>query len=316
MPKFSSEHQPQTAERKKRSRSRSINQRTFRKYTQKKQYPLEYYQLYWESLGFVHLDSDYVPPLVSQQSSQVSRNKSAPDEKKKRSEDEWRYVIHFVYEEILDSPPRSEWKNNDRKGGTIVEIMKLLHIPTGSRSKVENVLNKVESDRIRGEEPDLSRKKRMVGPVPRKLPEGSIYEWLAADYLEQGCGPVLTAFFVNIHLRDDNVRYTISEYYIRSLMSRLDPIISKIHKKPQSRSQHMVWICACYNWVVQLLVRLGEYASSTNDFDDGVIPKWADVNILKSSNFIISIHQVVFFDEMHKKQIIGMASLAYDRLQT
>jgi len=54
---------------------------------------------------------------------------------------------------------------------------------------------------------------------------------------------------------------------------------------------------------------------STNDFDDMVIPKWADVNMLKSSNFMISIHQVVFFDEMHKKQIIGMASLAYDRLQ-
>ena len=68
------------------------------------------------------------------------------------------------------------------------------------------------------------QKKRM------KLAPGSLYELLAAHYIEGGCSPSQTAFFVNMHLKNDGAGYKISASCIRRLIQRLDPVISKYKK--------------------------------------------------------------------------------------
>ena len=61
-----------------------------------------------------------------------------------------------------------------------------------------------------------------------QLEEGSIYEWLATDYLERGCSATLTAFMINIRLSNDGKDMRISEHCIRRLIHRLGAVVKGI----------------------------------------------------------------------------------------
>ena len=60
----------------------------------------------------------------------------------------------------------------------------------------------------------------------------------------------------NMHLDKDGIEKRVSEHCIRTLVQILDPMITKIHKRPQTNSHHEAWKCARYNWVLHLLTRM------------------------------------------------------------
>ena len=132
---------------------------------------------------------------------------------------------------------------------------------------------------------------------------GSLYKYLAAEYLERGCSPALTAYFVNIHLRDDRKNMTVSERCIVRLKESLDLLITKIRKKPQSRSQHLDWVHARHNWVLQLLIRMGYLTPTEEDFRENKIPKWCNIENLKEDDFMFNLHQVVFLTKFTKNKL-------------
>lgn len=201
----------------------TIGQRRYRQYYRKKKWTMDDYQKYWEE-RFIYIfedDNDIEDsPSTSNKDSPSEHSNEAcntddpPPKRKKRSQYEWRWTIAFIYEEILLSPPREEWypPKGEKGGGTITEITKLLNMRRGQRKVVEKVLIECERAEKRGDAPNFDRKRRSVGPRPKKLEEGSIYEYLAVDYLERGCSPALTAYFVNIHLLDDNEGFAVSVY--------------------------------------------------------------------------------------------------------
>jgi hypothetical protein len=98
-------------------------------------------------------------------------------------------------------------------------------------------------------------------------------------------------------------------------MKRLDPVITKIRKKPQSNENHEIWKLARFNWVTQLLTRMGLYIPVESDFEDGKVPSWLDVNKLKQMEKVFDIAQVVHFDEVHKKQVIGLSTFSGEQIR-
>ena len=291
-----------------------IGPNSYRHFYKKIKWTIADYRRYWER-RFIEIDRSVPAHDIPTVTAISPSNTSGPKKKWKRSQEEWRWVIAFFYEEILLSPPREEWKHKGKYGGTITEIIKLLNMKKGSRSVIEKVLIECEEAEKRGDSPNFERQKRRFGPRIKKLESGSIYEYLAADYLERGCSPALTAYFVNIHLNDDNKDFTISEQCVIRLKKSLDPVITKIRKNPQSRQQHKDWAHARHNWVLHLLTRLGMLKPTPEDFRDNVIPKWCDIKLLEESNYTFNIHQVVFFNEVHKKAINGMSAIAHNRDQ-
>ena len=216
-----------------RKRKGNVNQRAFRHNKYKKQWCLQNYQDWWASSGFVHLDDGGGSSLSTLLTKRCFAAKDAPNlndgirivKIKKRPQQHWAFVIAFIYEQVLSNPPKSEW---NERCGTEYQIMKMLGMSRGSRGTVTAVLKKCDEADRNGTELDLSRKKQKYGPRELKLEEGSIYEWLATDYLERGCSATLTAFMINIHLHDDGKDMQISEHCIRHLIIWLSLLSIKL----------------------------------------------------------------------------------------
>ena len=104
---------------------------------------------------------------------------------------------------------------------------------------------------------------------------------------------------INIHLSDDDKRIRISEHCIRRLIKWLDPIINKICKRPQSSSQQNDSKHARYNWTRHILSRLQLYNATPADFINNVLPQWLSTKVLRDHDLLLSIDQIVFFDEMY-----------------
>ena len=138
--------------------------------------------------------------VVANKVNRSSTNVTSTPRKKflpKRTQVEQRYIISILYKDVLLSPEPSEWYGH---GGTISEIVSMLHLGVGSRETVKRVLVKCHQSEKEGIPLDLSRKVHKNPPRPLKLPVGSSYELLAADYLERGCSCKVTATMINCHL--------------------------------------------------------------------------------------------------------------------
>ena len=115
-----------------KNRKRSINQRNYRKNKKKKTYSVDYYRRWRDYRN----SEDYI---IKRKSAQPAKKTTQRTPIKKRSQYEWRYVIDFVYDQILGSPPPDEWSS---KGGTVSQIISLLGMNKGSRNVVYSVLRK------------------------------------------------------------------------------------------------------------------------------------------------------------------------------
>jgi hypothetical protein len=85
------------------------------------------------------------------------------------------------------------------------------------------------------------------------------------------------------------------------------PVIRKVKRRKQgSRNPDSPWVKARLRWVTQLLVRLGKHkfcpAARENEYLElAVTPKYFDNGELEP----LSVYQIAFFDECHKKTAIG-----------
>jgi hypothetical protein len=229
------------------------------------------------------------------------------------SEYERRQAIAYVYTHILGSPLEEDWFGFD---GTITQIVRLLNLKTGSRNVVKRVLFNIKDTIEKQKDDDENeRKPRRNGPIETKIKPFSTEEEMVTRYLEQGVSLGMTAQLTNNFFESTNKEKTVTKSSIWRMMKRLDPVITKIRKKPQSNENHEIWKLARFNWVTQLLTRMGLYIPVESDFEDGKVPSWLDVNKLKQMEKVFDIAQVVHFDEVHKKQVIGLSTFSGEQIR-
>jgi hypothetical protein len=93
-------------------------------------------------------------------------------------------------------------------------------------------------------------------------------------------------------------------------MNRLGPVIRKVkRRKQENRNPDSPWAKERLRWVTQLLVILGKHkvclAARENEYLELTItPKYFDNGELEP----LSVYQIAFFDECHKKTEIGQIS--------
>jgi hypothetical protein len=135
------------------------------------------------------------------------------------------------------------------------------------------------------------------------------------DSMESGYGLITTMHQINEHrLELDllDVGYTT----VRRTTKRLDPVIRKIRRRKQGkRYPNSPWDKASLRWVTQLVVRLGKH-----NFDPAAQEN-EHIQLTNTPPYFdrfppLSLHQIVFFDECHKKCEIrrtGLTAYSFPR---
>ena len=57
------------------------------------------------------------------------------------------------------------------------------------------------------------------------------------------------------------------------------------------------------------------YKATPAAFINNVLPQWLDTKVLRDHGLLLSIDQIVFFDEMHRKQRSGLAALVSHQIR-
>ena len=216
---------------------------------------------------------------------------------------EERVMIALFYAHVLCYEPKSEWYIP--KTGTITKIQGALGIPIGSRQKIENVLIKTLDAHEDGSFVDLRRVRSNRPATPYKIKPGSDAEGLCVQFIEQGVSDNITANLINLFLEKQGIDKTITVGCVSRIKKRFEGKlrVSTIKKCPQSNSDHLLWKEARYNWVCHLLARTGEVIDNPEGHD------WLDKEKLEEDGKMFVWEQVVSFDEVHKKQRLGLAAL-------
>jgi len=163
-----------------------------------------------------------------------------------------RLAIAYFFVQALDIPPPLAWTG---RNGTITHIQRTLNIPKGSYGLILNVLQNVAACYKNGieytGEKDIEIENMRES---RKIKAGSIEEEMIANWMEEGLGFRLTTMFLNEHLKEEG-HEEIGVKSVYNAFNRLNPLITKIGKKPQQPQNIHLWAEARYNWVTQLLLR-------------------------------------------------------------
>jgi hypothetical protein len=124
--------------------------------------------------------------------------------------------------------------------------------------------------------------------------------------MEQGYGLVTAMFQINEYREEESLP-NIGLRTVHRTMNRIGPVIRRIKRRKQgNRDPTSPWSRARHRWSIQLLVRLGEHtfdcrAAENEHLELTGTPSCFDPNVLPS----LSLHQLIFFDECHKKCEIG-----------
>ena len=151
---------------------------------------------------------------------------------------------------------------------------------------------------INGKEIDVTRDKTELVRVNVIDLDSQIAQYIA-DFLEAGYSYEQTCLHVNKLMREQNETcITLSAVY--GCARRLNPLITSVKKRKQgSIDPEDPWCIARKNWVTQLLVRLGVLKYECKD---GLsVPTYFDLDKMVK----LSLSQIVFWDEMHRKVRIG-----------
>jgi hypothetical protein len=124
--------------------------------------------------------------------------------------------------------------------------------------------------------------------------------------MEQGYRLVTEMFKINEYREEESLP-NVGLSTVRRTMNHLGPVIRRIKRRKQgNRDPTSPWARSRQRWVTQLLVRFGEHAFDCRAAENehlGIteMPSCFDPNVLPP----LSLHQLVFFDECHKKCEIG-----------
>ena len=217
-------------------------------------------------------------------------------------------AYHFV--NTFDAPDESEWAsergcdgsgNNGWLKGTIALIAEKMEFKDRNHfdRAIRPVLERVNECAMEGEEYDGGR----VGDkVQRKggwmIPEGSVTEQLIANLHEQGMGVSRITRQVNFHLREEG-KIHVGRSCVYQVTCRLKPVKTIIQPRKQVGGPE--WEKAGWHWAAQRAVRLGLEIPAGSEPWDTSEPLPPEFDIEKLGR--VSPHQVVSYDECHKKQV-------------
>ena len=133
---------------------------------------------------------------------------------------------------------------------------------------------------------------------------------IIVDGLESGLSVKRTWLMVNEHRRQSQLEaLTLSA--VQSAVARFKPKVVKVKKRKQgSTDPNNPWSMARYRWVTQLLVRFGvldlegQYHGPTTSANDSLVPACFRRDIAGP----LELTQVVWWDETHKKCVVGGVS--------
>jgi hypothetical protein len=129
---------------------------------------------------------------------------------------------------------------------------------------------------------------------------------MIADVYESGASKYLCLYIVNQY-RESVGHDALTISPIRTCIRRcMKPKYIRARKKSQgSTDPNAPWSKARYNWYIQLLIRFGALSEDEmkelKDEHGGTLPDYFDPNKLTK----LSITKIVWYDETHKKCVIG-----------
>jgi len=238
------------------------------------------------------------------------------------TEESRRGAIAHYYADVLQMEDPESWDGPD---GTISTILRELSL--GSRSMIRRVLDDVWGRSLRGEQYDPSKKTNSGGQNKLILP-GSVEEEILALAIESNQGFTSATHQVNEYRRTlVPSPGDVGRSAVRSAHLRLKPVITPVlDSKQGSFDESSAWAVARLMFVLQLLVRFGlmsgvaawfyvdptgaaaAAAASASGAVAGMaaagtptLPAYFNISLIGT----LSIHQIAFWDETHKKQVIG-----------
>jgi hypothetical protein len=122
------------------------------------------------------------------------------------------------------------------------------------------------------------------------------------DSVEKGNGLVTATHQINEYREEQGIP-EVGLNTTRRTMNRLGPVIRKVKRRKQgNRNPDSPWAKVRMRWVTQLLVRLGKHklcpAARENEYLElTVTPNYFENGELEP----LSVYQIEFFDECHKK---------------
>jgi hypothetical protein len=205
----------------------------------------------------------------------------------------------------LDRPEACEWHE---QGGTIALIAGAVGIPKGSTATIRNVLEDIQFAARSGEKYDPARKAGSGGANKLVMP-GTATENLIADHMEAGHGIKQTTAHVN-EWRVSQGMMHLGESAVYSAHLRMEPDVTPIGNRKQGAfDSDTPWAKARYGWVIQLLTRLRQADMSLPDLKAAGLVKDTATQIPamfdKGKLTPLSLKQIAFWDETHKKCILG-----------
>ena len=219
----------------------------------------------------------------------------------------WTVFDLFVHKyEGLEPPPSGNYMNLwSGRNGIASKIRRDVGLSPNSGFKMIPIFERIlECHRTEQNfDPKLVDKRGGNNPCVISLdsPEAQII----ADGMESGLSIKKTWYNVNWHRKEAD-KEMVSEYSIYSAIRRMKPKLNKIQKRKQGSSDpDSTWSRARFEWATQLLVRFGKL--KPQDF-----PQPLERRFDRDSIGHLHLHQVVWWDETHRKCLIGGLSATKD----
>jgi hypothetical protein len=229
--------------------------------------------------------------------------------KKRHKDDEvqWRQMVTYYYRKNLVSPSEKSYRRGDKfqgwdgKEGVIKHLIDHFNLKhsKGDKKRIKIVLVTIREFASKG----ILYKGQIIKGQGRKPHINSPQEYhIIIDLMEQGYGLVTAMFQINEY-REEKSLPNVGLSTVRRTMNHLGPVIRRIKRRKQgNRDPTSPLARARQRWVTQLLVRLGEHTFDCRAADNEHLeltdtPSFFNPNVLPP----LILHQLVFFDECHKK---------------
>jgi hypothetical protein len=206
-------------------------------------------------------------------------------------------AVFYVFIDMLNAPDSSQWWG---PLGTVASIVRTLEIPFNRRQVVRRVLTTVVDMAKQGLVYDGERK-ASCRDINIMIAPDSFDRQIIADAMEGGFGLRHTQELVNEHRRDSN-KTIVGLNTVWVAYVRMNPVVTPIGKRKQGTTDpQSPWAMARLQFVTQILVRFGLLAADRVLNEQGNLPD--KFNVAKLTK--MTINQIAFWDETHKKVRIG-----------
>jgi hypothetical protein len=215
-------------------------------------------------------------------------------------------MIAGYYRLRLQSPPETPYKRGGRfqgwegGDGVMAHIVMTFDLKREDKKQVIKVLINVTEWASRGVN---YKGQRVMGQGRKRLITPPQEYQILIDSMEKGYSLVTAMHQINEYLQEINLTeagYTTT----RRTMKGPGPVMRRIRRRKQgNRDPKSPWAKARLRWVTQLLVRLGNHEFDATKTENTNLELTSTPGYFDSATLPpMSLHQIVFFDECHKKR--------------